>query len=258
MYNPHYQRSSRPARVSALYALNGTYRPPTVLAYSARSTLRSSTLLFTSTSYPGFHTSNTLVDTGAQFSVISRRVVDKYGIPVISPSIAEPPVLGGVDSSMSIPRRGSVSLRVTVHFVQQPPQPAVSFTKQFEVMDAHEDIIVGMDCLPTLFPDNLLLRYGAQMANITNTPTQVVWHQQNPPQAKVAHIHTADCTYGDADTNERSCIAAITDGMDRSMGVSCDADKSESNNTSNVSSSYATPASTTTAIKVPNSTSSAS
>lgn len=127
-----------------------------------------------------------LLDTGAEFSAISDKLVQKYKLKMHKPSKGIHHLLGAA-AGMSSERKGYVILDVTVHFAVPYGRQAISFRKQFEVMDLdNEDFIIGMDLAPELFPEERCWKHGASWAKqMTTWPTKIVRHSIQRPRSAV-------------------------------------------------------------------------
>ena len=118
-----------------------------------------------------------ILDSGAQFSTISKSLCDKHGLVPTLPPMDEPSRIQGAASSMQTARLGTVSLRVVVHFPESDRRQPVSFVKKFEVLEASDDahVLFGVEVFPTLFPDawKEIGRYMVPMSCITDRPHHV-------------------------------------------------------------------------------------
>jgi hypothetical protein len=120
-------------------------------------------------------------DSGAEFSAISRKLVERYNLKVERPPPDEPQTLGGVTQGMAVDRVGFVQLPVTVHFPLHSSKCSISFTKKFEVMDlaGTEDMLVGIEAFDLLFPEVDLSGCAAVKSVITDGPHHVTKHTQS-------------------------------------------------------------------------------
>jgi hypothetical protein len=120
-------------------------------------------------------------DSGAEFSAISRKLVERYNLKVERPPSDEPQTLGGVTQGMAVDRVGFVQLPVTVHFPLHSSKCSISFTKKFEVMDlaGTEDMLVGIEAFDLLFPEVDLSGCAAVKSVITDGPHHVTKHTQS-------------------------------------------------------------------------------
>ena len=125
---------------------------------------------------------NVLLDSGAEFSAISKHVVDKYNILPTPVPVNEDQGVAGVDKSMKVKRLGTVILPITVTYPLGGHDASVSFTKKFEVMDLDEDVLLGVETWMTLFPNFEGERCLIKPASITTPPSQIKYH-------KAAHIY---------------------------------------------------------------------
>ena len=118
-----------------------------------------------------------ILDSGAQFSTISKSLCDKHGLVPTLPPMDEPSRIQGAASSMQSARLGTVSLRVVVHFPESDRRQPVSFVKKLEVLEASDDahVLFGVEVFPTLFPDawKEIGRYMVPMSCITDRPHHV-------------------------------------------------------------------------------------
>ena len=129
-------------------------------------------LLLTSELLPSHSFDSILTDTGAQFSSISKRVVEQFNLTISPPGVSAPSVIAGATTSMRVPRLGHVDLPLTVHFPLDTTRQACSYvSKRFEVMEMQRDFIFGVDLIGTLFPDDELLAYLGPHSSITDAPS---------------------------------------------------------------------------------------
>jgi hypothetical protein len=85
-----------------------------------------------------------LPDSGAQFSSINKRLVDKFKLQIEPPAADEPSSLNGASSSMRVARIGYVDLPVCVHFPLDSKKQVIEVEKKrFEVMEMKHDFIFG-------------------------------------------------------------------------------------------------------------------
>lgn len=129
-----------------------------------------------------------MVDSGAEFSSISTRLVHKYNIRMHKPSKGISYFIGAA-SGMRTERKGFVIITVTAHFTLGGVREVVTFDKQFEVVDLPgEDFIIGQDLNPELFPDDAAIMFGAKWASqMTTWPTNIRrWSSEAPRAAAVA------------------------------------------------------------------------
>jgi hypothetical protein len=98
----------------------------------------------------------------------------------------------GASTSMKTLRKGYVILDVTAHYMMTKGRQAMSFTKQFEILDLEsEDFIVGTDLGPVLFPNDEIWKHSAQWAQqMTTWPTNIVRHVISRPRAAVLNATT--------------------------------------------------------------------
>jgi hypothetical protein len=162
-----------------MFAQCSLYRPPTAKALTAAAVhVDSSPLTLTCTRLGSAPLFNVLVDSGAQFSTISKRLVTQFHLPVSAIPASEVRSLGGAATSMQVPRIGTVTLAVTAHYPSGNDNAAVSFTKKFEIMDTEEDVLLGMEMWPVLFPRSTdVLACLGSPSSITSAPTQVRYHK---------------------------------------------------------------------------------
>ena len=127
-----------------------------------------------------------LLDTGAEFSAINSKLVSKYKLKMHKPSKGIHHLMGAA-AGMSSERKGYVILDSTIHFALPHGRQAISFRKQFEVMDLdNEDFIIGMDLAPELFPEESCWKHGASWAKqMTTWPARIVRHSPQRPRAAV-------------------------------------------------------------------------
>ncbi len=140
-----------------------------------------SRLIVTSPLLNDYVLADVTADSGAEFSAISRNLVERYNLKVVRPPHDEPQKLGGVTEDMAVNRVGFVSLPVTVHFPLHSSKSSISFTKKFEVMDlaGTEDMLVGIEAFDLLFPEVDLAGCAAVKSVITDAPHHVVRHTQS-------------------------------------------------------------------------------
>jgi len=165
------------------------YRAPRAKALSA-SLFQSesvSAISVTSTRLGSKPLINILLDSGAEFSAISKRVVERYNLTITPVPTHEDQGVAGVDRSMKVKRIGTVILPVTVSYPLGAHDASVSFTKKFEVVDIDEDMLLGVEVWMTLFPNFEGERCLCKMASITTPPTQIKYH-------KAAHIYRVVAT----------------------------------------------------------------
>jgi hypothetical protein len=113
-----------------------------------------------------------LPDSGAQFSSINKRLVDKFKLQIEPPAADEPSSLNGASSSMRVARIGYVDLPVCVHFPLDSKKQVVEVEKKrFEVMEMKHDFIFGVEFLRLLFPTDQLLAFAGPHSCITDDPT---------------------------------------------------------------------------------------
>jgi hypothetical protein len=120
---------------------------------------------------------NILPDTGAEFSAISARLVRDNKLEISPPQSGEVQYIGGADMAMQTPRIGTVSLRVSMHFplARDRNRIVCTFDKKFEVMNLHEDFLLGTETFDTLFPNEALNTIIARKHDITDYPSNVEW-----------------------------------------------------------------------------------
>ena len=158
-------------RTASLEMIDGSFQPlPLSAACITRNTTRR--LLLTCSLMHGTQFSHILPDSGAQFSSINKRLVDKYRLQIVPPAASEPSSLSGASSSMRVPRLGYVELPVQVHFPLDSKRQAISVDKKrFEVMEMGHDFIIGVEFLRLLFPRDELLAFAGPHSCITDDPT---------------------------------------------------------------------------------------
>ena len=117
-----------------------------------------------------------LADSGAEFTFISKEVAEASGKTIRPPPAGEPQELAGASRDFQgVKRIGYIYLVLTVHFPVHMHLSPVQFTKKCEVVNCEEDCVLGMDTLPTLFPDDLSLQTTKGFSPITKPPTNVVF-----------------------------------------------------------------------------------
>jgi hypothetical protein len=154
-----------------------------------------------------------LTDSGAEFSAINSKLVHKYKLQVHKP-IGSATHIQGASADMETKRRGYVMLNITAHYGVASGRQAVSFRKQFEILDlGGEDFIVGADLGPVLFPEDNTWKHGAKWAkHMTTWPTNIVRHHLHHPRAAV--LNAAEDS---DDEMENEVSADISAGFIRSL-----------------------------------------
>ena len=147
-------------------------------------------MFITSSLIPGIHAS--LNDTGAQLSGISLSLVKKNRIFVHKPRTGEPKYLRMVDKGITVPRIGYVNIPITVEFKGGAERIPYRCTKQFEVLNMDYPFILGVDILPSIFPNDDIMNYLLLPSRITTPP--------------VPHIGSVVC-----DINNESTRTSISD-----------------------------------------------
>lgn len=120
----------------------------------------------TTKSIPGHH--STLLDTGAEFSAISSKLVEKHNLHIFKPQAGETKYITLADSSKHVARVGFVVLSITVHFEGGKPREPVVCRKRFEVLNMSYDFILGVDIIPQLFPTDDILDFLVRPAAIAS------------------------------------------------------------------------------------------
>ena len=160
------------------------YRPPAAKGLSFETVRgaqvfsnKSTRILISCTRLGSTPLMNVLLDTGAEFSAISKRLIEKYHIIPTPVPKHEEQVLAGAAQGMKVARIGTVTLPVTVTYPLSGHDASVSFTKKFEVMDIAEDVLLGVEVWPTLFPNFEGVDCLCQPSSITQRPTQIKYHK---------------------------------------------------------------------------------
>ena len=117
---------------------------------------------------PGTHA--LLNDTGAQFSAISHDLVRQHGLVVQDIKAGEPRCLSLAERSKTVPRVGTTTIPIAVHFDGSTHRDPYTCTKQFEVIAMHYDFLLGVDILPHLFPDDEIMKYTIPASCISSPP----------------------------------------------------------------------------------------
>jgi hypothetical protein len=139
------------------------YTAPVVASLQLRRSMH-----ITSTKMSGCHMM--LNDTGAQFSGISQQLVRKHRLAVRAPLANEPLHLTMADRSKTVKRVGTVEIPITIHFNGGKPRQPYSCMKVFEVMNMDYPFIIGVDLLPSLFPQDDIMDYLLLPSRITSPP----------------------------------------------------------------------------------------
>ena len=136
---------------------------------------------------------NVLVDSGAEFSSISSRLVKECNLQIHKPTNGINYFIGAA-AGMKVMRQGYVNITVTAHFTLNGVREVVTFKKQFEVVDLPgEDFIVGMDLAPELFPGDAAMAFGARWASqMTSWPTNIQRHSWDPPRSAAVTTESKD------------------------------------------------------------------
>lgn len=108
-----------------------------------------------------------LADSGAQLSLISKRLVKQLRLHVFKPT--GPKFIQLADKSQ-VHRKGFVVLPLTVLFPGTERKPVV-LRQQFEIMNIAPHFIFGTDVLPSLFKNDEFTKYMVPHASITSKPT---------------------------------------------------------------------------------------
>jgi hypothetical protein len=101
-------------------------------------------------------TYHVLLDTGAEFSVINKKIVDMKNYIILKPT---GPRFINLANSATIPRIGKVSITIDILFPCSE-RPMINSRKHlFEVLETSHDFIIGMDLLPIIFPGDEIMEY---------------------------------------------------------------------------------------------------
>ena len=120
-----------------------------------------------------------MVDSGAEFTFVSKQVAVQSGKLIKKPDKSEVQVLAGASRDFKgVKRIGYIYLTLTVHFPDQMKMGPITFRKKCEVVNCEDDIVLGMDTLPILFPNDLSLKTISGFSPITKLPTKVVFHDR--------------------------------------------------------------------------------
>jgi hypothetical protein len=165
----------------------------------------------------GYVMTDITADSGAEFSAISRKLVERFNLKVVRPPSDEPQKLGGVTEAMAVNRFGYVSLPVTVHFPLHSSKSSVSFTKKFEVVDlaGTEELLVGIEAFDLLFPEVDLAGCAAVKSVITDDPHHVTKHARSlrPTEEVVQASADARSAVARRVTVEDEVEAEVSDGV---------------------------------------------
>ena len=138
---------------------------------------------------------NVLLDTGADFSVINKAIVDQHKLKIKPPK--GPLFINLVDTTTS-KRIGKVSIVVDILFPCSD-RPIIARTKKtFEVLNISHDFIFGVDLLHSLFPDDELLDY-TKLSSSSSTTANVTFSELlsiNSYDDDIDNeMHNDTCTY---------------------------------------------------------------
>jgi hypothetical protein len=165
----------------------------------------------------GYVLTDITADSGAEFSAISGKLVERFNLKVVRPPSDEPQKLGGVTEAMAVNRFGYVSLPVTVHFPLHSSKSSVSFTKKFEVVDlaGTEELLVGIEAFDLLFPEVDLAGCAAVKSVITDDPHHVTKHARSlrPTEEVVQASADARSAVARRVTVEDEVEAEVSDGV---------------------------------------------
>jgi hypothetical protein len=112
-----------------------------------------------------------LLDTGANFSAISSKLVRKHHLHVFHPPATEQQQIQLADGR-HVKRIGYVQLRAKLYFPSSKKQ-AKEIVKKMEVMQTVNDIILGTDILSDIFPSDEIMNYVGGPADITERATSI-------------------------------------------------------------------------------------
>jgi len=121
-------------------------------------------------------------------------LVKKNKVFVHKPRTGEPKYLRMADKAVTVPRIGYVKIPITVEFKGGAERIPYSCTKQFEVLNMDYPFILGVDILPSIFPNDDIMNYLLLPSRITTPP--------------VPHIGSVVC-----DINNESTRTSISDLM---------------------------------------------
>jgi hypothetical protein len=104
-----------------------------------------------------------LLDTGSQVTAVSASLVKKYRIEVHQPPSAEPQYLSLADVDNTVKRVGYVILMVDICLHDNTSNNTCKRLEQrFEVINTSYDFLLGIDVLPSLFPNDRIMSYLMQ------------------------------------------------------------------------------------------------
>jgi len=124
-------------------------------------------------------------------------LVKKNKVFVHKPRTGEPKYLRMADKAVTVPRIGYVKIPITVEFKGGAERIPYSCTKQFEVLNMDYPFILGVDILPSIFPNDDIMNYLLLPSRITTPP--------------VPHIGSVVC-----DINNENTRTSISDFNDKS------------------------------------------
>jgi hypothetical protein len=118
-----------------------------------------------------------LTDTGADFSIIDKDLVKRLKLQITR--VNDGTLIQLADKS-KVKRIGYVTMVLSFikHGVKQ--QEKVRMKKRFEIMDCNQSMILGVDVIPTLFPNDEIKHYIIQPAKIATQPQKVTYRICNP------------------------------------------------------------------------------
>ena len=185
-YNARARRKVHPRhnRIATMYST------PTISALSLNNDSLHKPKLFITTNLASIPCTlnHILLDSGAQFSVVNKKIVDKYSLKIHKPNRNEATEIEGASTDMITHRHGYVVLRVTVHFPLNSSRCAITFTKKYEAMDINEDIILGTEVFDTLFPGSEQNQYAATKSDITDYPHDIYVDKRSGCKPRVVSL----------------------------------------------------------------------
>jgi hypothetical protein len=132
-----------------------------------------------------------LIDTGADFSIINKDLVKRLNLKITH--VDDDTLIQLADKS-KVKRIGYVTIVLSFikHGIKQ--QEKVRMKKRFEIMDCNQSMILGVDVIPTLFPNDEIKHYIIQPANITTKPQKVTYRICNtrPSLSSVRQLPTGE------------------------------------------------------------------